>query len=232
MVADGKIRRINIDAGGLEIFVERQCLINLAGEVQPDVVVQAAVIGIERAAHPLILRAGRLFLVIVAVVHLHRDDIFLAAEVHEFGQVEATGGNAIFVFAGELAVDPEAPGLFQAFKFEENFPVPGAGRQLEMLPVPGNARVGVPVATAMTDDVGVRIGVVERVRGADGDPFRVVEINFFRVGRVLADEFPSGVEVECDPRRRGRGVGCFRCRERQGDGQAEQNGGRGRFFHG
>ena len=45
---------VHIDAGGLEIFVEREGLVELTRDVQPNVVVEAAEVGVEGPAHPLV----------------------------------------------------------------------------------------------------------------------------------------------------------------------------------
>ena len=149
---DGKMRRININARRLEILVKRQRLIDLAGQMQPGVVVQPAVIGIEVAPHPFVAHAGRLLPVTVAVVHFDRDEI-VAVKIHQVGQVQAAGGDAVLEFAGGFSVDPKAAGLFHPFKLQEDFPALRAGRQLEMLAIPGEARVGAPVPAAVADDV-------------------------------------------------------------------------------
>ena len=166
-----KIRRIDIYAGGLQIFVQGQGLIHVPREMQPEVVVQPAVIGIECPAHPFVTHARRFFPVIVAVVHLDRNEVFLVPEIHEAGQVETAGGDAVFKASDESAVHPKPAGLFQTFKLQKNLPVPGACGELEMLAIPGDSRPGPPVAAAVADDIGVGIHVVVRVGGAYVYPF-------------------------------------------------------------
>jgi len=39
LIGDGKVRGINIDARGLEVFVKGRVLVNLASEMKPDVVI-------------------------------------------------------------------------------------------------------------------------------------------------------------------------------------------------
>ena len=151
-VRDGEIRRINVSAGGLEVFVKRQGLIHLAGQVQADIVVQAAVIRIERAPHPFEPRARRLLAVIVAVIHLGGDDVVRVAKIHQPGQVQAAGGDAVLEPAGRLPIHPEMAGLLQPLEFQNDFSPLGGGGQLEMFAIPGDARPGAPVAAAVADE--------------------------------------------------------------------------------
>ena len=114
-------------------------MINLADKVEPDIVVEAAVIGIERAPHPFEFAPRGLLLVVVAVIDLDGDHVVRVAEMGDRREIKPAGGDAVFKKADELAVDPKAPGLFQALEFEEDFAVLGAGRQLEVFAIPGDA---------------------------------------------------------------------------------------------
>ena len=131
----GDVRGINIDAGGLEILVERQGLVNLAGDVQPDVAVEAAVVGIEILGLPLEDGAGGFFGVVGDVGDLDGEDVFLVAEVNGVGDVDAAGRDAVFVFADGLAVHEESGGLPHAFELDEDLVALGAGGKLEVLAV-------------------------------------------------------------------------------------------------
>ena len=229
----GNIGGIDVDAGGLEIFVEREGLIDLAGEVQPDVVVQAPVIGVEGAPHPFVAGAGGFFHVVVAVVHFYGDHVIGVAEVHEVGQVEAAGGDAVFEAADELAVYPEAAGLFESFKFEEHLFALGGGGELEMFPVPGDAHVFMLFAAAVRNDFVVGIGVVVRVRGGNGSPGGIVEGRLFGIGDIALKEFPAGVEIIIGVGRGGRRVGWVRPEERsEREGQQDQSRGQDTWIHG
>ncbi len=70
------VGRINVNAGRLQIRVKRQCLIKPVGDMQPDVLVYAAVVGVKVLVVPLERRAGRLFLVVPRIVGADGDDIF------------------------------------------------------------------------------------------------------------------------------------------------------------
>ncbi len=201
------IRAVNIDARGLEVLVEWQRLINLAGQVQPEVVIQAAVIGIKRAPHPFELDTGGFLLVIIAVIHFHGDDVVDLAKIHQIRQVQPQRRHAVLIFAGGFAVDPKPAGLLEPLGFEEHLAVLGACRQLEMLAIPDNARPSVPVAAAVADELGVGIRFVIGMRRADLAPSRVVKVRRLGVGHVRADELPAGIEVENRMRRRGHGKG-------------------------
>jgi hypothetical protein len=48
-----EVRGMNIDPGAFQAVIERQRLIDLAGDMQPDMPVNAAVVGIEVVGVPL-----------------------------------------------------------------------------------------------------------------------------------------------------------------------------------
>ena len=73
------VGRVNINAGRAEVRIERQRLVQLVGDVQADVLVDAAVVGVEVLVVPLEALAGRLFLVVPGVVDAHGDDVLAGA---------------------------------------------------------------------------------------------------------------------------------------------------------
>ncbi len=93
--------------------------------------------------------------IFVAIIHLHSDDVVGVAKSDECGEVEAAGRDAVLIFADEFAVHPETSGLLEAFEFDEHLAILGAGGELEMFPIPGDAGVGVPVAATVADEVRV-----------------------------------------------------------------------------
>ena len=199
----------HINAGGFQIFVERQCLIDLAHDVQPRIAGKAAEIRIAVAELPFELGAGGFFLVVRAVVHFHREHIVLPAELHQRGEVEATGGDAIFVNADGLAVQKKMRGLPETLELDENFPALGVRGQFEMLPIPADAQIDGLVAARVADERAVAVHVVPCVRQAHVRPLRVVKRNLFRIRHILADEFPAGIEIVGRARRVGRREFCI-----------------------
>src|SRR5450432_1740311 len=162
---------MNVDAGSLKILVKRQGLVNLASQVQPDIVVKSTVVGIEGASHPLIASAGSFFLVVITVVHFYCQNILLIAKLHEPGDVEPGRSDAILVFANRLAIEKEPSSLLQSLKLKKHFAVLRTCRKFEVLAIPANARESVPVAAAVADEVGIGIHVVPSMRCAHRVPF-------------------------------------------------------------
>ena len=78
---DIEVGGVDVHARAFQAVVERQRLVNLAGDVQPDVAVDASVIGIEVVGVPFERCAGSALLVIGAVVDLDRENVLLVAEV-------------------------------------------------------------------------------------------------------------------------------------------------------
>ena len=67
---DVEVAGVDVDALALEAVVERQRLVDLAGNMQPDMAINAAVIGIEIVRVPFKGSAGSAFLVARPVVNL------------------------------------------------------------------------------------------------------------------------------------------------------------------
>src|SRR6185312_14107626 len=95
-----------------------------------------------------------------------------------------------------------------------------ASRKFEVFAIPCDSGVGIPIATAVADDVGVGIDVVVSVWRADVGPFGIIEGDLLGVGDIAFEKFPAGVEIVVCVGRGGRGV-------RSGDGWAEEQGGQG-----
>jgi hypothetical protein len=47
LLRDIEVGGMHVNAAGLETVIKRQCLVDLAGDVQPDMPVDAAMVGIE-----------------------------------------------------------------------------------------------------------------------------------------------------------------------------------------
>ena len=205
-VFDVEVIGVNIGAGGLEIVEERQCLVDSPGEVQPHIVVDAAEVRVEGAAHPLKAHPSGLLDVAVGVVHLDGEDVVLVAEFDQVGKIEAAGGDAVLDSPGWLSVDEEAARLLQALEFEEDLPVFRAGGEFEVLPIPTDAGIKLrgALASAVADEGAVGVDIVPGVRRANWAPRGIVEIRLLSSGRILAEELPARIEVPGGARRGGR----------------------------
>ena len=210
-----EVAGMHVNARGLQPVVERQRLVNLAGDVQPDVPVDAAMIGIEIVGVPLKPGSGGAFHVVRPVVHLHSQHVLLRPAMHRIRNIDSVGSNSVFIQADLFPIQEDVARLPHALKFEEDFAPEITGGQLEVFAIPRDPLVRAHVAAAVRDDLPERVDVVKAVRGADGGPLRIVEGGSFGPGRVLADKPPVEIEVQPDARRGGRRVarrrsGCER----------------------
>jgi len=162
----------DIDAGGAQAGIERQGLVQVAGQVQPHRPVDSAVVHIEVVVVPLEAAAGGALLVLPVIVDPHGDDVLERGGLEQLGGVDAEGRGAVLVAAGPHAVDVNVAGLAHALEVDDRPAAHGRTRacgQHEALAVPGDAgRVLVDVA---------REGLVLVEGAGQGDrlPGRVVE---------------------------------------------------------
>ena len=178
---------------------------NLAGDVQPHMPVDAAVVGVEIVRVPFKRSSGGAFLVVGAVVHPHCQHVFLGPEAHRICDVDTVGGNSVFIQADRFPIQENVARLAHAFEFEKDFAAGEAGRKREVFAIPREPLVGSQVAAAVRDDLSERVDIVEAVRSADDCPMRIVEIGSFRSGHILADKSPVQIEVDLRARRVGHG---------------------------
>ena len=121
LLRDVEVGGMHVNAAGLEAVIERQCLVDLAGDVQPNMPVDAAMVGIEIVRVPFKRSSGSAFLVVRAVVHLHRQHVLLGPEVHRIGDVDAVGGNSVLIQSDRFPIEENVAGLAHAFEFEKDF---------------------------------------------------------------------------------------------------------------
>ena len=166
--------------------------------MQPDVLRETAVVGVEVAVAPLVFHPCRPLGVVPVIVHAYGDDIAAGLEVR--GDVEAERHHAVLVLADEFAVNIEVNALARSLEFDEHLLAPGRLRQGEVLAVPHH-RVGEVL------DVDLECLIfVESMRKGDFFPVRVFERTALCRRDVPDLQEPSGVEVvllaSCRERRR------------------------------
>ena len=165
------MRGIDVNARAFKAIIERQRLVDLAGYVQPDVPVDAAVVGVEIVRIPFKRDACGAFRVGSLVVDLDREYVLLGPEVRRIGDVEAVRRDSVFTQPDLLAVKEDVARLAHALEFEEDLVAGQIGGQPEVFAVPRESLIGAAVATAVGDELPERVDVVERVRRADRLPF-------------------------------------------------------------
>ena len=94
--AAGDVETVGPDilAGGAERRIERQRLIDRAGQVEPDILGNAAIIDVEIVIVPLEAAAGGAFLIFPVIVDAHGDDIVAGFERSR--NIGAKGHHAMF----------------------------------------------------------------------------------------------------------------------------------------
>ena len=144
---------MHVDPGAFQAVVKRQGLINFAGDVQPDMPVDAAVVGIEVVGVPFKRGAAGTLLVIGAIIHLDCQHVLFAPEMNRAGDVQSEGSHPVFVKPGWFAVQKNVAGLSHTFKFEEDLVAGKFGRKFEMLAVPDETLEGAAVPAAVGNDL-------------------------------------------------------------------------------
>src|SRR5262245_54562010 len=136
----------------MQAVVNRQSLVNLSREMQPDTAVDDAEIGIKVVCVPLEMRAGGLFGISRAIIHAHGDNVFVIAEMHVLRDVDAVGIDPVFGQAHRLAVNEDLRRLAEAFELEKHLASGSTFRELEMLAVECQALVAAAIAPAVGND--------------------------------------------------------------------------------
>ena len=113
-----KIRSIDIGACRAEVRINGQCLIELAGDVQPYVLRQTAIVGIEVAVVPLIAAIELAVAVSPAVIAAHGKHVLALPDIRR--QVEAEGHYPIVREAEVMPVEPDIGTLTCTLKLHED----------------------------------------------------------------------------------------------------------------
>ena len=199
---DVEVRAMHVDARSLQAVVQRQRLVDLAGDVQPHVPVDPAMVRVEVVGVPLEPCAGGPLAVGGPVVHLHGQYVLRVSEMDGVGDVQAVGGHAVLIESDLLAVEEDLAGLPHPLEFEEDLLAGKAGRKLEMLAVPGQ-----PFVRAARSAIRSKPQVSDNPFG-----FEFIE-PFTRIAQeVQVDELVIGSDFPANPLYAGRGFGHFRDR--------------------
>ena len=185
VVGNVEIGGIDIGAGSTEIAVERQCLIELARHMQPYVLRDAAIVGIEIAIVPLVTALILTRLVGPAVVTAHGQHVVTFLDI--WCQVEAAGHHAVLTEAEMHSVQIEVCPLSHALELDKIFM---RIFNPEMLPIPADG-------VRQIDDVLTEsLIAVKGVWQCDLLPTAVIEI-WCRCGLTITHlQPPAAVEVQ------------------------------------
>ena len=88
-IGNGNLGRVNVYASGFQSVPHRESLINRPDNIQVHMLIQPAVIGIKIVRVPLEPRAGSALGVVGAIIEMHGQAVFFAAEQHVIGDVDA-----------------------------------------------------------------------------------------------------------------------------------------------
>lgn len=156
--------------------------------MQPDVLRNAAVVGIEIAVTPLVLRISGALPVVPVVVHADGHHV-VAAVADVGGQVETDRHRSVLVQTEAVAVDVEVGSLAHAFELDKDLLPPRTGRQAEVLAIPHDG-VG-----QLLDAEAESLVFVEGTGQGDLLPTLVVKPDFSGLRIVAHMEQPFGIEI-------------------------------------
>ena len=131
---DAHIGRIHIYTCSLKVGVERKGLIYRTCDVQPYVLGQSAVVGVEVFVAPLVFDSGGPLCKVPVVVHPYGNHILTLTDIR--GKVETEGHDTVLVTSHLGPVHVQVHSLAGSFELDENFPSFSRRRQSEMLAVP------------------------------------------------------------------------------------------------
>ena len=118
MARDIEVGGIDIGASSAKVGIEGQGLIELTRHMEPYILRQAAVVGIEVAVVPLVATVEHTVAVGPAVVAAHGQHILTLLDVR--CQVEAEGHHAIVAETHLLAVQPHVSALPCSLELNED----------------------------------------------------------------------------------------------------------------
>jgi len=141
-------------------------------DVQPYVLVDAAIVGIEVGVVPVERSTGGDLFVFPVVVGTDGENIFSRSGDDGVGDVEAEDGDAVLVAAEKLAVQIDLTSHADAFELEKDALTFGVCGDAEVFAVPGDSRghivdahlVGRVLIPGVRERDALPLGVIERGR--------------------------------------------------------------------
>jgi len=131
---------VHVHTQGPQVRVQGQGLVEPVRHVEPDVLVDAPVVGVEVPVRPLIPLVRGLLAVVPGVVDPDCQDVLLGPGPDRVRDVEAEGHDPVLMASQVAAVEVELARLAHALELQEDLAGRGIGRQPEVLAVPGHAR--------------------------------------------------------------------------------------------
>ena len=114
---DVEVGGVDVDARSAEVRVERQRLVEFAGDVQPHVLRQTAVVGVEILVVPLVAAVVYAVTVSPRVVAAHGNDVL--ARLDKRCDIKAEGHHAIVREPHLLAIHPHVGTLTGTLELDE-----------------------------------------------------------------------------------------------------------------
>jgi hypothetical protein len=204
--------RPDILANSAKAGGERQRLVDRAGQVQPDILGDPAIIDVEIVVVPLEAAAGRALLVLPVIVDADRDEVLAGPERR--GDIGTERHRAVLGERYRLAIDPDLRRLTHAFELEEGAGTGPLRGKRDVLAVPDDA------GREILDVTRECLLLVEGVRKRDIVPAAIVEAGLLGARLLTGRRPPAGIEVVRRARRDDRGRGVMRDR-RDCDGREE-----------
>ena len=183
-----EIGGINVGSGGSKITVERQGLVEFSGDMQPDILGNAAVVGIEIAVVPLVaaLVLSRTVGPRIVAANGHRVLSFYYIRC----KVEAAGHHAVLAIAQVMTVDIEIGSLTYTLELHEDLSLQHIACGNELLPVPADG-------VGQVDDIlAESLVAVEGIGQRHPQPLTVVVAGVGGIGEIAHAEAPLAVEIE------------------------------------
>ena len=188
MVLNIEIGGIDVDARGAEVRIERQCLVELASNVQVDILRQSAIVGIEVFVVPLVAAVQHAVAVSPRVVAAHRQHVFTFTNIGR--QVKAEGHHAIIRESHLLTVEPDIGTLTGTLELDEHLPRHVSLRKRERLAIPADG------VRQIHNVLAESLIAVEGIGQGYPLPLAIIELRLFSFSHVAHLQPPAAVEIE------------------------------------
>ena len=194
---DVKVGGIDIGAGGAQVRIEWQRLVEFVGQMQIHILRQTAIVGIEVLVVPLIAAVERTVTILPRVVATHGNYVFTYYNIR--CKVKAESHHAIVAETDMMAVQPHIGTLSGTLELDKHLSVCLIGTQTEVLAIPADG-------VGQVDDIFLEgLAAIEGIGQRYPLPTVVIIIGLCRSGHVSHCQAPVGIEIERLPF-------CRRCR--------------------